>query len=73
MYTCAYPGNDAILYRMKIHIEIDVEADPKAINEVSLIITRAIQVHGVKRFSLSSDPKTDLLGEDRPDACPDHS
>ena len=58
---------------MKIHIEIDVEAEGEAINEVSKIITRAIQVHGVKRFSLSSDPKTDLLGANQTDAYPDRS
>jgi len=31
--------------KMQIHIEIDVDANPKAVNEVSLIITRAMQVH----------------------------
>lgn len=51
---------------MKIHIAIDVEADPAVLNEVAKIITRAMQVHGVKRFALSSvDSKIDS-----PDAKP---
>ena len=54
---------------MKIHIEIDVEGDGTALNEVSKIITRAMQVQGVKRFALFSDPKTDLLDANQLNDC----
>jgi hypothetical protein len=49
-----------------VKIYVEIEADGAAINEVSAIITRAIQVKGVQRFLLSDNIK--IQKEEPPNA-----